>query len=65
MQNAQGGCYIGNIGYIFNTANAVGKNRRRKNGNDRVLGAADFHFANKTAAAGYENFIQIGPSLEF
>lgn len=60
-ENTKGGSNVCNIRYIFNTAYAVGKYRRRKNGNDRILGAANFHFANKAVAAGYENFIQIGP----
>ena len=62
-QNFKGCSHIHNVRYIFNTADAVGKDHSRKNGHHRVLGAADFHVADQPMAAIYSIFFQSAPLL--
>ena len=61
FQNFQCRGDICDIWYIFNTANAVGKDYSRKNRDGGIFGSADFHFASQPVAAENAIFFQSAP----
>ena len=55
--------YVANLGYIFNSANAVNQQGCRYNGNGRVLCAADFNFAIQRFSAANDILSHFSTSL--
>ena len=58
LQNLQNRRYIGNLGDIFNAADAVHQDGGGNDGHGCVLRAADLHFAEKGLTAVYDIFCQ-------